>query len=148
MSLRDRIQDDMKTALRSQEKERLAALRLILAALKQQEIDRQITLDDSQVIDVLERMIKQRRESIAHYERANREDLAVKEAFEISIIKNYMPEPLGEAEIATLIDAAIAATGAQSRRDMSKVMGIVKSQAQGRADMAAISARVKAKLSG
>lgn len=148
MSLRDRIQDDMKTALRAQDKARLAALRLMLAALKQQEIDRRMTLDDPQVVEVLERMIKQRRESITQYQRAEREDLAGKEAYEIGVIQDYMPEPLSEAEIAALIDAAIAATGAQSMRDMGKVMGIVKTQAQGRADMATISASVKAKLSG
>ena len=148
MSLRDRIQDDMKSALRAREKERLAAIRLILAAVKQREVDERIILDDSQIIEVLERMLKQRRESIKQYQNAGREDLAAKEAFESEVIHAYMPEPLSDAELDTLITSTIEATGAKSVRDMGKVMGVLKNRVQGRADMAAISALVKARLAG
>lgn len=146
MSLKDRIQDDMKSAMRAKAKDRLSTLRLALAAIKQQEVDRQTTLDDEQVIAVLERMIKQRRESISHYQNANREDLAAQEASEIAVIQVYMPELLSDEEVATLIDEAISVTNAQSMRDMGKVMGIVKQRAHGRADMTTVSALVKAKL--
>lgn len=146
MSLRDRIQDDMKSAMRAKAKDRLSTLRLMWAAIKQQEVDRQTTLDDEQIIAVLERMIKQRRESISHYQNANREELAAKEASEIEVIQVYMPELLSDEEIAAIIDEAISVTGAQSMRDMGKVMGIVKQRAQGRADMTTVSALVKTKL--
>ena len=148
MSLKDRIQDDMKTAMRAKDKARLGAIRLILAAVKQREVDERIELSDGQVLGVLEKMIKQRRESLAQYQSAGREDLAAQEAFEIELIQSYLPAPLGEAEIDALIAGAIAATGAQSVRDMGKVMALIKDQAQGRADMAAISARVKARFGG
>ncbi|MEI2782961.1 MAG: GatB/YqeY domain-containing protein [Candidatus Competibacter sp.] len=148
MSLKDRIQDDMKTAMRAKDKARLGAIRLILAAVKQREVDERIELSDGQVLGVLEKMIKQRRESLAQYQSAGREDLAAQEAFEIELIQSYLPAPLGEAEIDALIAGAIAATGAQSVRDMGKVMALIKDQAQGRADMAALSARVKARFGG
>ena len=148
MSLKDRIQDDMKTAMRAKDKARLGAIRLILAAVKQREVDERIDLRDGQVIGVLDKMIKQRRESLAQYQSAGREDLAAQEAFEIELIQSYLPAPLGEAEIDALIAGAIAATGAQSVRDMGKVMALIKDQAQGRADMAALSARVKARFGG
>ncbi len=148
MSLKDRIQDDMKTAMRAKDKARLGAIRLILAAVKQREVDERIELSDGQVLGVLEKMIKQRRESLAQYQSAGREDLAAQEAFEIELIQSYLPAPLGEAEIDALIAGAIAATGAQSVRDMGKVMALIKDQAQGRADMAAIGARVKARFGG
>ena len=148
MLLKDRIQDDMKSALRARDKDRLAAIRLIVAAIKQREIDERITLDDTQVISVLERMCKQRRESIAHYRHAGREDLAAREAFEIEVIQAYMPQPLSEAELDALIAQAIAASGAQSVRDMGKVMGLLKNQVQGRADMGKVSALVKTRLAG
>lgn len=148
MSLKDRIQEDMKAALRARDKERLGALRLMLAAVKQREIDERIALDDAQVLGVLERMIKQRRESIALYQSGGRADLAAREAFEIEVIQGYMPAALSDAELAALIDQAVAATGAQSMRDMGKVMGVLKEQVQGRADMGAVSARVKARLAG
>jgi uncharacterized protein YqeY len=147
MSLKDRIQDDMKSAMRARDKERLAVIRLILAAIKQREVDERITLTDTQVINVLERMLKQRRESITQYQAASRDDLAAKEAFEVSVIQTYMPEALNDAEIDSIINSAIAATGAHSIRDMGKVMALIKDQVQGRADMAVISARIKARLS-
>ena len=148
MSLKNRIQDDMKAAMRTRDKHRLAAIRLIMAAVKQREVDERITLDDAQLIAVLERMLKQRRESIAQFERAGRSDLVAKETFELDIIQAYMPEALSETEIEALIDSAIAATGAQSMRDMGKTMAYVKEHAQGRADMSVVSARLKSRLSG
>ena len=146
--LKDRIQDDMKTAMRARAKERLGAIRLILAAIKQREVDERITLSDGQTLAVLEKMIKQRRESLAQYQSAGRADLAAQEAFEIDLIQSYLPAPLAEAELEALIGEAIAATGAQSVRDMGKVMAILREQAQGRADMAAVSARIKARFGG
>ncbi|MDS4042770.1 MAG: GatB/YqeY domain-containing protein [Candidatus Competibacter sp.] len=148
MSLKDRIQDDMKAAMRAKEKERLGTIRLILAAIKQREVDERIVLDDGQVLGVLEKMIKQRRESLAQYESAGRADLAAQEAFEIELIQSYLPAPLSEAEIDALVADAIAVTGAQSVRDMGKVMALIRDQAQGRADMAAVGARVKAHFGG
>jgi uncharacterized protein YqeY len=148
MSLKDRIQDDMKTAMRAKDKQRLGAIRLVLAAIKQREVDERIELNEAQTLAVLEKMIKQRRESLAQYQSAGREDLAAQEAFEIDLIQAYLPAPLSEAELDALIVHAIAATGAQSVRDMSKVMAAIRDQAQGRADMAAVSARVKARFVG
>jgi hypothetical protein len=148
MSLKDRIQDDMKTAMRAKEKNRLGAIRLILAAIQQREIDERIELNDTQVLGVLEKMIKQRRESLAQYQSADREDLAAQESFEIDLIRSYLPAPLSETDLETLIADAIVATGAQSLRDMGKVMASIKDQAQGRADLAAVSARVKARFGG
>ncbi|MGB5064295.1 MAG: GatB/YqeY domain-containing protein [Candidatus Competibacter sp.] len=146
MSLKERIQDDMKTAMRAKDKERLGAIRLILAAVKQREVDERIELDDAQLLGVLEKMIKQRRESLAQYQSAGREDLAARESFEIDLIQSYRPAPLSEADINTLVANAIAVTGAQSVRDMGKVMALIKDQAQGRADMSEVSARVKARF--
>jgi uncharacterized protein YqeY len=148
MSLKDRIQDDMKSALRARDKERLAAIRLILAAIQQHEIDERTTLDDTRIIAVLDRMIKQRRESIAQFQSAGRADLVARETFEIEVIRTYLPVALSAAEIEALISVAVAATGARSARDIGKVMEVLKSQVQGRADMAAVSARVKAWLVG
>ena len=146
MSLKDHIQDDMKTTMRAKDKQRLGAIRLILAAIKQREVDERIELQDAQVLGVLEKMIKQRRESLTQYQSAGREDLAAQESFEIDLIQSYLPTPLSEADIDTLVANAIAVTEAQSIRDMAKVMALIKDQAQGRADMAQISARVKARL--
>ena len=146
MSLKDHIQDDMKTAMRAKDKERLGAIRLILAAVKQREVDERIELNDVQVFGVLEKMIKQRRESLTQYQDAGREDLAARESFEIEMIQSYLPAPLSEADIDILVANAVAVTGAQSVRDMGKVMALIKDQAQGRVDMAKISARVKARL--
>jgi hypothetical protein len=148
MSLKDRVQDDMKAALRAQNKQLLGAIRLILAAIKQREVDERIELNDPQALAVLDKMIKQRRESLAQYLSAGREDLAAQEAFEIELIQSYLPAPLSEAELDALIAHAVAATGAQTVRDMGKVMALIKDQAQGRADMAAVSARVKARFGG
>jgi uncharacterized protein YqeY len=138
----------MKAAMRAKDKQRLGAIRLILAAVKQREIDERIVLSDLQTLVVLEKMIKQRRESLAQYQSAGRDDLAAQEAFEIDLIQSYQPEPLGEAEIEAVIAAAMATSGAQSVRDMGKVMAIIKDQAQGRADLAMVSARVKARFGG
>lgn len=144
MSLKDRIQEDMKTAMRAKDKQRLGAIRLMLAAIKQREVDERIELTDIQALAVLEKMIKQRRESLAHYQSAGRDDLAAQESFEIEIIHAYLPTPLSETDLDALIANAIAVTGAQSVRDMGKVMALIKDQAQGRADMAVVSAQVKA----
>jgi uncharacterized protein len=138
----------MKAAMRAGEKERLGAIRMITAAIKQREVDERITLDDAQVVAVLEKMIKQRKESLAQFQAGNRPDLADKENAEITLLQGYMPSPLSGAEIDALIGDAIAAAGAASVKDMGKVMGIIKAKAQGRADMAAVGAKIKAKLGG
>jgi hypothetical protein len=138
----------MKDALRSGDKRSLGVIRLILAAIKQREVDERIELDDVQVTSVLDKMAKQRRDSLEQYEKAGRDDLAEQEAFELDMLKAYLPEQLGDAEIDTLIEEAIQATGASSMKDMGKVMGQLKSKLQGRADMGAVSARIKARLSG
>lgn len=145
--LKTQITEDMKSAMRAGEKEKLATIRLILAAIKQVEVDTRSDLDDSQVLTVLDKMVKQRRESISQYEQAGRDELAEKERQEISVIQEYLPEQLSEDEIAALIDETIAATGAETMRDMGKVMGQLKPKLQGRADMGAVSASIKAKLS-
>jgi uncharacterized protein YqeY len=147
MSLKDRIQEDMRAAMRSGEKERLGTIRLILAAIKQREVDERITLDDTQVISVLEKMSKQRRESITQFQAGARPDLVEKENAELKIISAYLPAQLSEAELEALISEAIAQTSAASIKDMGKVMNIIKSKAQGRTDMAAVGARIKARLS-
>jgi uncharacterized protein YqeY len=148
MPLKDRVTEDMKTAMRAGEKERLATIRLILAAIKQREVDERITLDDSQVLAAIEKMIKQRKEAIAQFEAGGRADLVAKESAEIGILQTYLPAQMSDAEIDALIAEAIASTGAASIKDMGKVMGAVKARAQGRADMGAVSARIKQKLSG
>jgi uncharacterized protein YqeY len=147
MALRERITEDMKSALRSGQKERLATIRLALAAIKQREVDERITLDDIQVLAVLEKMIKQRREAIVQFESGARADLVAKESAEILVLQEYLPAQMSEAELDALIAEAIAASGAASMKDMGKVMAIVKPKAQGRADMGAVSARVKQRLS-
>jgi len=147
MTLKERIQDDMKAALRAGERERLATVRLILAAIKQREIDERISLDDAQVMVVLDKMVKQRRESIALFQAGGRADLVAKENAELAVLQGYLPAPLDEAAIEALIGEAIAQSGAQSVRDMGKVMAIVKTRAAGRADLGAIGARIKARLS-
>jgi uncharacterized protein len=147
MPLKDRITEDMKGAMRAGEKERLGTIRLALAAIKQREVDERITLDDGQVLAVLEKMIKQRKESIAQFQSGGRADLVAKEQAELAILQVYLPAQMSEAEIDALIAEAVAATGASSIKDMGKVMGIVKAKAQGKADMGAVSARIKQKLS-
>ena len=148
MTLKERITEDMKAAMRSGEKERLGAIRMITAAIKQREVDERITLDDAAVIGVIEKMIKQRKESLQQFQAGNRQDLADKEAAEITLLQTYLPEALGEAELESLIAEAIAASNASSVKDMGKVMALIKAKAQGRADMAAVGAKIKAKLGG
>jgi uncharacterized protein YqeY len=148
MSLKDTLQQDMKTALRAGDKRRLGVIRLINAAIKQREVDERILLDDAQVTAVLDKMAKQRRESMAQYLQANRQDLADQESFELDILKTYLPEQLDAADLEAMITAAIAATGASSIKDMGKVMGQLKDQLAGRADMGAVSGQIKARLSG
>lgn len=146
MSLKDRITQDMKDAMRARDKKRLGTIRLILAAIKQKEVDERTQQDDAKVTQILDKMVKQRRESIVQYKKANRTDLVSQEASEIDLIQTYLPEPLSEAEITTLIDNAMQQTGASSIRDMGKVMGILKPEMQGRADMGKVSGLIKARL--
>jgi uncharacterized protein len=147
-ALKDRITEEMKNAMRAGEKERLATIRLILSAIKQREVDERIQLDDTQVLAVIEKMIKQRKEAITQFEAGGRADLVAKEQAEIVVLQTYLPAQMSEAEIDGLIAEAIASTGAASVKDMGKVMAAVKAKAQGRADMGAVSARIKQKLSG
>ncbi len=146
MTLKERITEDMKSAMRSGDKERLATIRLALAAIKQREIDERITLDDGQILAVLEKMIKQRKEAITQFESGGRADLVAKESAEIAVLHAYLPAQMSDAELDALIAQAIGQTGAASVKDMGKVMAAVKAQARGRADMGAVSARVRAKL--
>jgi uncharacterized protein YqeY len=148
MSLKERITEDMKAAMRARESERLGTIRMIQAAIKQREVDERIVLDDTQVLAVLEKMIKMRKESIAQFTSGGRADLAAKENAEIEQLQAYMPAQLSEAEIDTLIADAIAKSGAASIKDMGKAMALVKQQAQGKADMAVLSSKLKAKLGG
>jgi uncharacterized protein YqeY len=148
VTLKERITEDMKAAMRASEKERLSTIRMLQAAIKQREVDERITLDDAQVIAVLEKMVKQRRESVLAFEQGGRADLADKEKAEIALLQVYLPAQLSEAEVDALIRDAIASTGATSMKDMGKVMGAVKAKAAGRADMGAVSASIKAALGG
>ena len=147
MSLKERITDDMKAAMRSGEKERLGVIRMITSAIKQREVDERITLDDAQVLSVLEKMIKQRKESLVQFQAGNRQDLVDKESAEITLLQGYLPAQLSDTELDTLIQEAITATGAAGIKDMGKVMGLIKGKAQGRADMGAVGAKIKARLS-
>jgi uncharacterized protein YqeY len=144
--LKTRIQDDVKTAMRGGDKPRLETLRLITAAIKQREVDERIQLDDTAVLVVLDKMIKQRRESIDQFEKASRTDLVEKEKFELAIIQSYLPQQLSDAEINTMIQAAMAETGAATIKDMGKVMAILKPKMQGRTDISKVSGLIKAKL--
>ncbi|KZC34968.1 MULTISPECIES: GatB/YqeY domain-containing protein [Rhodanobacter] len=148
MTLKQQITEDMKTAMRSGDKHRLGVIRLMLAAIKQREVDERIELDDTQVLSVLEKMLKQRKDSVSQYAAAGREDLADVERAEMVVIEGYLPAKLGDEEIDALITAAIAATGASSPRDMGKVVAAVKEKAAGRADMGVVSGRIKARLAG
>ena len=147
MDLKTRINEAVKDAMRARERERLAALRLVTAEIKRVEVDERIEVDDARVLAILDKMIKQRLDSERQYRDANRPELADVEAFEISLIREFMPEPLDAAAIAEMIEAAIAETGAEDMRAMGKVMGVLKPKIQGRADMAAVSAQVKQRLS-
>jgi uncharacterized protein YqeY len=146
MSLKERITEDMKAAMRAAEKDRLGVIRMVTAAIKQREVDERITLDDAQVLSVLEKMIKQRKESLVQFEAGHRPDLVAKETAEIALLQAYLPAPLSEAEIDALIGESIGTVGATSIKDMGKVMNLVKAKAQGRADMAAVGAKIKTKL--
>ena len=146
MPLREQLNEDIKAAMKAREQDRLGALRLMLSAVKQREVDERITLDDAQVLAVIEKMVKQRKESITQFEQGGRADLAAKEKAEIEQLQAYLPAQLSDAEVDALIREAIASTGAASIKDMGKVMGAVKARAAGRADMGAVSARIKAAL--
>ena len=148
MPLREQLNEDMKSAMKAREAERLAALRLLLAAVKQREVDERVTLDDAGVIGVVEKMIKQRKDSIAQYEKAARQDLADKEQFEISVIEGYLPKQMSQQEIEAAVAEAVSQSGARSPADMGKVMGVLKPRLAGRADMGKVSALVKARLAG
>lgn len=146
MTLKARITDDMKIAMKARDADRLATIRLLLAAMKQKEVDERIELSDADIIAVIDRMLKQRRDSVSQYDAANRQDLADRERFEMTVLSGYLPQALTDAEIDALIDAAVVSTGAAGMQDMGKVMGVLKGQMAGRADMAAVSARIKARL--
>jgi len=148
VTLKERISEDMKSAMRASEKERLSTIRLIQAAIKQREVDERITLDDAQVVSIIEKMVKQRKESIVQFEKGDRPDLAAREREEIELLQTYLPEQLSEAELDAIIQDAMASSGASSVKEMGKVMAIVKSKAAGRADMSAVAARIKAVLNG
>jgi uncharacterized protein YqeY len=146
VSLKERITEDMKTAMRNRESARLGAIRLLLAAIKQKEVDERIVPDDSAIIAVIDKMLKQRKDSIEQYRKANRQDLVDAEQFEADLLSTYMPQALAASEVEAIVTAAIAASNAQSMQDMSKVMAIAKPQLAGRADMGAVSALIKARL--
>lgn len=146
MSLKNQITEDMKSSMKAGDKDRLKVVRLILAAIKQVEVDQRVELDDAGVLAVLNKMVKQRRDSVEQFEKGNREDLAAIERAEIEVLEQYLPEQLSADDLAALVDEVIAATGAESIRDMGKVMGQIKSKAAGRADMGAVSATVKERL--
>jgi uncharacterized protein YqeY len=147
MSIKDSLTADMKAAMKAGDKETLGVIRMALAAIKQREIDSQSTLNDGDTIAVLDKMVKQRRESIDQFTAAGRNDLAERESREVGVLQNYLPQPLSEGEIDALIERAVAASGAESMKDMGRVMAALKDQMQGRADMSTVSAKVKAKLS-
>lgn len=147
MSLKNRINEDMKSAMKAREAERLGAIRLLLAAIKQKEVDERKEVDDAAVFAVIDKMLKQRRDSIAQFEQAGRRDLADKEKFEVAVLQGYMPQALSDAELEAAVTEAIAAAGARGPQDMGKVMGVLKPRLAGRADMGKVSALVKARLS-
>lgn len=148
MTLKEQLAEDMKSALRAKDRERLGVLRMLLSTIKQRELDDQTELDDDAALAVIEKMVKQRRDAESQYRDAGRDDLADAESAEIVVLERYLPEPLSESELGQLVDAAVAETGAESMRDMGKVMGVLKPRVQGRADMGAVSQRVKARLQG
>ncbi len=148
MTLKARITEDMKAAMRAGEKDRLSCIRMLQAGIKQREVDERIELDDTQVLAVIEKMIKQRKESVTQFQAGNRADLVAKESAEITLLSGYLPAQLDAGELDSLIREAIASTGAASTKDMGKVMGVLKPKVQGRADMGALSARIKSALGG
>ena len=148
MSLKARITEDMKAAMRAGEKDRLSCIRMLQAGIKQREVDERVELGDAEVLAVIEKMIKQRKESVTQFQAGNRADLVAKESAEIALLTAYLPAQLGDAELETLIREAVASTGASSMKDMGKVMAALKPKVQGRADMGALSARIKSTLGG
>ena len=146
MTLKQRVNEDMKAAMRAKDPARLSAVRLLLAAMKQKEVDERVELADADVLGIIDKMVKQRRESIAQYEKAARQDLADQEKFEIGVLQAYLPQQMGEAEVAQAIAAAVAESGASGVKDMGKVMALLKPRLAGRADMGKVSGMVKAKL--
>jgi uncharacterized protein YqeY len=148
VSLKTRLTEDMKQALRSGDRARLGVIRMALAAIQQREVDERKELDDAELLGIVEKLVKQRQESIEQYRAGHRDDLADKEAAEIEVLRGYLPEPLSEEELSALIDEALSSTGAESMRDMGRVMGFIKARAAGRVDMSVISARVKARFAG
>ena len=148
MALKERITEDMKAALKAKDAARLSAIRLLLSAIKQREVDERVAMDDVQVVGIIEKMLKQRRESIGHYEAAGRMDLVSGEQFEISVLNEYLPQAYTSAEVEALVSKAITDTQANSIKDMGKVLAMLKPQLAGRADMAQVSVSIKAKLSG
>jgi uncharacterized protein len=146
MSLREKITEDMKTAMKARETEKLAAIRLLQAALKQKEVDERITLSDSDVLGVIDKMLKQRKDSIEQYQAGNRPDLVAKEEFEVAVLRAYLPQQLSDADLAKILDEVIAQTGAQGAKDMGKVMNALRPLVAGRADMAKLSGIVKTRL--
>jgi len=148
MNLKERIGEDMKAAMRAREAIRLSAIRMLLAAIKQKEVDERITVDDAQVVSIVDRLIRQRRDSIEQFEKAGRTDLADREKAEIDVMSAYLPQQASPAEVAAEIDAAIAAAGATGPQQMGKVMAVLKQRLAGRTDLAAVSAQVKARLAG
>jgi uncharacterized protein len=148
MSLKDRVTEDMKAAMRAKDSERLGTIRMITAAIKQREVDERITLDDTQVLSVIEKMIKMRKESVVQFKSGGRDDLVARETREIELLQGYLPSQLSDGEVDALIREAIAESGATSIKEMGKAMALLKQKAQGRTDMAAASAKLKAQLSG
>ena len=148
MALREQLNEDIKTAMKAREQDKLNALRLLLSEVKRKEVDERITLDDAGVIGVVEKMLKQRKDSISQFEKAARQDLVDKEKFEVGVLEGYLPQQLTQAEVDAIVADAIASTGAISAADMGKVMGVVKPKLAGRADMGKVSGLVKAKLAG
>jgi uncharacterized protein YqeY len=148
VSLKTRLTEDMKQALRSGDRARLGVIRMALAAIQQREVDERKELDDAELLGIVEKLVKQRQESVEQYRAGARDDLADKEAAEIEVLRGYLPEPLSEDELSALIDEALSSTGAESMRDMGRVMGFIKARAAGRVDMSVISARVKARFAG
>jgi uncharacterized protein YqeY len=148
MNLKERIGEDMKAAMRAREADRLSAIRMLLAAIKQKEVDERITVDDAQVVAIVDRLIRQRRDSIEQFEKAGRQDLVDREKLEVEVLSVYLPQQASAAEVAAEIDAAIAATGATGPQQMGKVMGLLKQRLAGRTDLSAVSAQVKARLGG
>lgn len=148
MILKARIQEEMKDAMRAKDQKRLDVIRLLLAAMKQREVDERIVLDDTQIMAIIDKMVKQRRESIAQFQSANRQDLVDQEVYEVDLLQTYLPAPLSDTEITQMVQTAMTESGASSVKDMGKVMAVLKPQLQGRADIGVVSAKIKTMLGG